>query len=128
MLRVFHVLALTISLVAGSVAQCAGWSVSPHVRMACCSDGGCPMHQSKSQDEDAGVTQADADRCCTAGERQDSAPSSTHLAFAVTLVVTVSPVPVALSAPDQRVDICRGSPPLPSAHVSKHVLLSVFLL
>ena len=126
--RPVAVVLLTLICAFGNIAICAGWMPTPDARMACCSDGACPMHRPKSHDEDAAVTQADADRCCTAGEREDSTPSSANVAFSVTILATASPVPVALSAPDYRVGIWRGSPPLASARVSKHVLLSVFLL
>ena len=60
------VLVLTLALVVGNAALCAGWAATPEARMACCAkEAECPMHKSDSSDTDGHhvVTQAQADRC-----------------------------------------------------------------
>ena len=40
---------LTLALIGGNAAVCAGWMPSPEARMACCADGGkCSVHQDDS--------------------------------------------------------------------------------
>ena len=121
---------LSLAFAAGQAGVCDGWMSSPEARMACCSDdGACPMHRSESEDGPTRVvTQADADRCCAAAEQDDSAPSPTGPTFTATLAVTLSPLPALLPQPQLHVSISRPSVPIPTAHVPKHVLLSVFLV
>ena len=122
----------TLALIAGQAGVCAGWMPAPEARMACCSeDGPCPMHKSDSEDDGSTrvVSQAEADRCCAASERDDSAPSPTAPAFSLTLPVAPSPVPSLLSEPEPHSSVWRASVPIPTAaHVPKHLLLSVFLV
>ena len=121
---------LTLALAAGQVSVCAGWTPTPEARLACCSDDGpCPMHKSDSQHHrtTGGVTQAEADRCCAASQQDDSTPSSNATLF-VTLAVVVSPVSALLPEPESHADMSRASAPLPTRHVPKHLLLSVFLV
>jgi hypothetical protein len=125
------VVVLTLALVAGQAGVCAGWLPTPEARMACCSEEGpCPMHKSDSEDDHSKrvVSQAEADRCCAASERDDSAPSPTSPAFSVTLAVALSPVPALLPEPQPHASISRAAVPIPPGHVPKHVLLSVFLV
>ena len=122
---------LTLALVAGQAGVCAGWMATPEARMACCSDQGlCLMHKSDSADDESKgvVSQAEADRCCAASEQDDSAPSPTGPAFSVTLAVALSPVSALIPAPQAAVELWRASVPIPTAHVPKHLLLSVFLV
>lgn len=121
---------LALALVAGQAGVCAGWMPTPEARMACCSeDGPCPMHKSESEDGPTRVvTQAEADRCCAASEHEDSTPSQSNAAFFVTLAVALIPVPGLLPAPEAHAEIWRASVPIPTGHVPKHVLLSVFLV
>ena len=122
---------LTLAIAAGQAGVCAGWIATPEARMACCSDDGrCPMHKSGSEDDESNrmVSQAEADRCCAASEQDDSAPSPTGPAFSVTLAVALSPLPALLRQPECHVSMSRTSVPIPTAHVAKHVLLSVFLV
>jgi hypothetical protein len=122
---------LTLALAAGQAGVCAGWMPTAEARMACCSDEGpCPMHKSGSRDDGSKrvVTQAEADGCCAASERDDSAPSPSSAAFFVTLAVVVSPVSALLPEPQSHADISRASVPIPTPHVPKHLLLSVFLV
>jgi hypothetical protein len=128
--RGLSVVLLTLALAVGQAEVCAGWMPTPEARMACCSDDGpCPMHKSESQDGPTTVvTQAEADRCCAASEQDDSAPSPTSPAFFMTLAVALGPVAVLLPQPEAHASISRASVPIPTAHVPKHVLLSVFLV
>ena len=122
---------LTLALAAGQAGVCAGWMAAPEARMACCSDDGrCPMHKPDPEDDESKrvVSQAEADRCCAASEQDDSAPSPTAPTFVVTLAIALSPVPALLPEPESHAGISRASVPIPTAHVPKHVLLSVFLL
>lgn len=121
---------LALALVAGQAGVCAGWMPTPEARMACCSeDGPCPMHKSEPEDRSTRVvTQAEADRCCAASEHEDSTPSQSNVAFFVTLAVALNSIPGLLPAPEAHADIWRASVPIPTGHVPKHVLLSVFLV
>jgi hypothetical protein len=122
---------LALALVAGQAGACAGWMPTAEARMACCSeDGPCPMHKSDSEDDGSKrvVSQAEADRCCAASEHEDSTPSQSNAAFFVTLAVALSPIPGLLPAPEAHADIWRASVPIPTGHVPKYVLLSVFLV
>jgi hypothetical protein len=121
---------LALALAAGQAGVCAGWLPTPEARMACCSgDGPCPMHTSGSEDDGSKrvVSQAEADHCCAASEREDSAPSPAGPAFSVTLPIALSPVP-SLLEPEPHRNISRASTPIATARVPKHVLLSVFLV
>jgi hypothetical protein len=124
--------AVLVALVlgAGQAGACAGWMPTAEARMACCSDDGpCPMHQSKSQNGPTDVvTQAEADRCCAASGQDDSAPSPSTVGFFVTLGIVISPIPALLLEPEARADTLRAAVPMPTGHVPKHLLLSVFLV
>jgi hypothetical protein len=122
---------LALALTAGQAGVCAGWKPTAEARMACCSeDAPCRMHKSESQSDGSKriVSQAEADRCCAAAQQDDSTRSTSNLAFAVTLAVVISPVPVLIHAPDAHANIWRTSVPIPAANVPKHLLLSVFLV
>lgn len=122
---------LTLALATSQAGVCAGWMATPEARMACCSDDRpCPMHASHSEDNGSkrAVSQAEADRCCTISEHDDSAPAPASLAVSVTLVPVISPVPVRMPIPEAHADIWRASVPMPGAHIPKHILLSVFLV
>jgi hypothetical protein len=124
-------LATVLALIAGDVALCAGWAATPEARMACCTDGDCPMHKHESHDagSDRVVTQAQADSCCASSERQRSDPSAPTFISVISSAVlgagVVLPAPVpALVARDS----WRTFVPIPIAPVPRHVLLSVFLV
>lgn len=122
---------LAITLVAGNVAACAGWTATPEARMACCSDGGaCPMHGASSDDSAAthAISQADADRCCAGSEGDDSSSSPASTTVVVTLALVGSPVLAWHTEAPTRADVWNGSAPTPAPHVPKHLLLSVFLV
>jgi hypothetical protein len=128
--RRFSAAFLALALVAGQAGVCAGWMPTPEARLACCSDDEpCPMHTSESQDGSRRVvTQAEADRCCAASEQDDSAPSPSGAAFFVALGVVLRPVPALIPYPQAHVELWRASVPTPTARVSRHLLLSVFLV
>ena len=122
---------LALALAAGQAGVCSGWMPTAEARMACCSDDGrCRMHDSESESDGSKrvVSQAEADRCCAAAEQEESSPSTSNLAFSVTLAVVISPVPVLIQEPQAHANIWRASVPIPAANVSKHLLLSVFLV
>jgi hypothetical protein len=126
-------LVLVLTLGAAGWAECAGWQATPEARLACCSGSGdCPMHGSSesSAGSERVVTQAQADSCCAASETNDSMPSSG--AFSLSLSAALLPSTLTtlapITAPLASFDAWRTHVPLPIGHVSKHVLLSVFLI
>jgi hypothetical protein len=122
--------ALTLALVGGNAAICAGWMPTPEARMACCADGECPMHKGDSHSSASELlTQAQSDSCCASSEGKTSNQSNPTFVAAITAAVlgagTVLPATVpALVLSDG----WRTSAPIPIAQVPKHVLLSVFLV
>ena len=126
-------LALTFALVAGNAAAiCAGWLPTPEARMACCADGAeCPMHKGDSQGSASQrvLTQAQADSCCAASERESSDQSNPAFATAITVAVLGAGIVLPASVPALVLtDAWRTSAPIPVAPVPRHVLLSVFLV
>ena len=125
-------LMLTATLAVGNVALCDGWAATPEARMACCNDGQpCPMHTASSDGASAAqaVTQAQADSCCALSE-QEQAPQSPQALAAPVSSAILGPGILVPAAPPRPVltDAWRTGPPVLSPPVSKHVLLSVFLL
>ena len=117
---------------AGNVAICAGWAPTAEARMECCSgDDPCPMHKGESSTDSLqqAVSQAQADSCCASSERDSSNQSNptfvTSISSAVLGTGTVLPalIPALVLS-----DGWRTVAPIPTAHVPKHVLLSVFLV
>lgn len=129
--RRLAVLMLIATVAVGNAALCEGWAATPEARMACCDDGQpCPMHERRSDgsSEAQTVTQAQADSCCALSEQEQSPQSPQALASPVSSAV-LGPGIVVPVAPPRLVltDAWRTGPPvLPP--VSKHVLLSVFLV
>ena len=125
-------LALTVGLVAGNAAICAGWMPTAEARMACCADGGeCPMHKGNSHGSGSGrvLTQRQADNCCASAEGQRSNQSNPSFVTAITAAVLGVGVILPANVPALVLsDAWRTSAPLPIAPVPKHVLLSVFLV
>ena len=135
MLRLVHrlaALALTIGLMAGNAAICAGWMPTPEARMACCADGAeCPMHKGDSHHSGSQrvPTQAQADSCCAASEGKTS--NRSNPTFVATITVAVLGAGTVLPANVPALVLSDGwstSAPMPVAPVPKHVLLSVFLV
>jgi hypothetical protein len=123
---------MTLALVAGNAAVCAGWSASPEARMACCTEGGaCAMHEGDSHASGShGLpTQAQADACCASSERESSDQSSPTLVVAISNAVLGTGVVLPPSVPALMLsDSWRTAAPVRVGPVPKHVLLSVFLL
>jgi hypothetical protein len=110
---------------------CAGWLATPEARMACCADGQtCPMHKSDADDTASArvISQAEADSCCAASEKDSSAPSPSTFVLNVSLAIVPSPVHMVVAATAVQPDAWRTLTPLPTTHVPKHLLLSVFLV
>ena len=129
--RRLSALLLTLALAASQAGVCTGWMATAEARMACCANGEtCPMHKSDSLDSNSArpVSQAEADSCCAASEREQSSQSSSTFASTISLAVLGTPTALA-PAPAVAVP-ANGSAvvPLPPSHVPKHVLLSVFLV
>lgn len=126
--------ALILALTLGTAgwAECAGWQSTPQARMACCEQRAeCPMHRSteSATSMQPPMTQAQADSCCAASGEDGSSPSAP--AFVISLDgALVTPPSIAASVPALPVPLgpSRAGIPLPAGHVSKHVLLSVFLI
>jgi len=121
-----------LGLVAGNAAVCAGWATTPEARMACFADGGeCLMHNGgfDQSGSERVITQAQADACCAASERDHSKSSNptapTAISAAVLGVAVVLPV---ITPALVLTDGWRTETPAPSPPVPRHVLLSVFLL
>ena len=122
---------LSLVLLGGNVAVCAGWAASAEARMACCADPNCPMHEGKSHHSigEQVVSQAQADACCAASEGQqsnESAPTFLSLVSSAVLgagVVVPDLVPALVAR-----DAWRTVLPIPIAPTPKYVLLSVFLV
>ena len=125
-------LVLAALVATGNAAICEGWASTPEARMACCNDEQpCPMHerQPKGPSATQTVTQAQADSCCALAEQEQSGQSNQPFAAPVSSGV-LGPGIVVPPAPPRLVltDAWRTGTPVPSPLVSKHVLLSVFLL
>jgi hypothetical protein len=98
--------------------------------MACCADASCPMHKDSDSSGSARVvTQAQADSCCAASEREDSSQPSPAFVAAISAAVlgTASVLPASVPALVLS-DGWRTTVPIPTAPIPKHVLLSVFLV
>ena len=123
---------LAMALTAANGAVCAGWLPTPEARMACCSEGGpCPMHKGESPNTGSNrvVTQVEADNCCASSERDNSNQSNPTFVAAITSAVLGTGIVIPATVPALVLsDGWRTVAPLPTAHVPKHVLLSVFLV
>jgi hypothetical protein len=131
LIRRLFAVTLTLALVAGNAAICAGWVPTPEARMACCADEStCPMHKGDSYHSSShGVTQAQADSCCASSERENSDQSNPSFATVITSAVLGVGVVLPANVPSLVLsDAWRTSAPIPIAPVPKHVFLSVFLV
>src|SRR5688572_15680058 len=126
------VLALTLALVVGNAALCAGWAPTPEARMACCADPACPMHKSDSSDSDSQreMSQAQADSCCALSESRHSSGSSAPIPVVMISAAVLGPAIMLPANPPMltlreawRHIASRRADPVP-----KYVLLSVFLV
>ena len=127
--RLLTVLVL-FGLVTADVAVCAGWAATPEDRMACCSEDACPMHEHDSAESGShhDLTQAQADSCCAASERDDAAQPSSSAAPAFSLALVPSAAPVVLPEPVNTSHFRQTLVPIPRAHVPTHLLLSVLIV
>lgn len=122
---------LCLGLVTGSGSICAGWAGTPEVRMACCEDGTCPMHQGGSHHaaSDRDLTQSDVDNCCASPTREDSTPSTPTVIASISSAVLGPGTALPASVPALVLsDAWRTDSPVPTPPVPRHVLLSVFLI
>lgn len=131
-LRRVSVVLLSLALATGNTAVCSGWAATPEERMACCAEGAeCPMHEGHSDESGAErvITQALADACCAASERDQSNSSSPTAVAAIAAAVLGAGVVLPSSAPPLVLtDGWRMGAPVPRPPVPRHVLLSVFLV
>lgn len=121
---------LAVTLSAAHAAVCAGWLPTPEARMACCADeDACPMHQADSQGSLSAraVTQAEADICCAASER-DPASAASAYALLVALAPAWSPATVHILPTSAPPDTWRTLVPPPGTPVPRHLLLAVLIV
>ena len=125
-------LALTLPLMAGNAAVCAGWMPSPEARLACCSEGGaCPMHKGDSHGAGSTsvITQVQADNCCASSERENSSQPNPTFVAAISDAVLGRGVVIPASVPALVLsDGWRPAAPTLVGPIPRHVLLSVFLV
>lgn len=88
------------------------------------------MHRSESDHDGANrvMSQAEADRCCASSERDESGLSSASFVLAVALAPIASPVSFVVPEIGSAIEAWRTLVPIPTTHVSKHLLLSVLLV
>jgi hypothetical protein len=117
-----------LALTQGSWAECGGWQVTAAARRACCEQSAnCPSHRNDA-DRPGSVAQSAADSCCAASEPDQSSPSRTPFAASITVAVlhpalsVLVPAQLATALDTPELVGLRASP------VSKHLLLSVFLV
>ena len=133
LLRRTAALVVVVALGAAGWAECASWQTTPAARIACCSGSGdCPMHRSTQPGAGAEtvVTQAQADSCCAASDKNPSTPSDEafSLPLSAALVASTFSTLASIMAPPASRDAWRTHVPLPVGQVPRHVLLSVFLI
>ena len=86
----------------------------------------CMGRQSEERARRQLLSQADADSCCAASERDDSTPSSSASLPLVSRCPAACPVSVAVPSTTAPVDAWRTFVPLSGSPVPKHLFLSVF--
>ena len=129
--RQLFALALAVLLSAGNAVVCAGWAPTPEARMACCSDSACPMHKgdTKSSGSQRVISQTQADSCCASAEHENSNQSSPTFVAAISSAVLGTGIALPVTVPALVLsDGWRTVAPIPTTHIPKHVLLSVFLV
>jgi hypothetical protein len=129
--RQLFALALAVLISAGNAAVCAGWAPTPEARMACCSESTCPMHKGDPQGSESprAISQAQADNCCASSEHESSSQSSPTFVAAISSAVLGTGIALPATVPALVLtDGWRTAAPIPTLHVPKHVLLSVFLV
>jgi hypothetical protein len=129
--RQLFALGLAVLISVGNAAVCAGWAPTPEARMACCSNSACPMHKGDSQSSGSlrGISQAQADSCCASAEHENSNQSNPTFVAAISSAVLGTGIALPATVPALVLsDGWRTVAPIPTTHVPKHVLLSVFLV
>lgn len=130
--RCISAVLLSLALAIGNAAVCAGWARTAEARMTCCAEGHeCPMHKGRSHESGSVrvFTQAQADACCAASERDQSGSANPMAVASITAtvlgagVVLLDVTPSLILTDGWRMDAPTQSPPVP-----RHVLLSVFLV
>src|SRR5262245_17429066 len=100
--------------------------------MTCCTEENqCPMHEGDSHgtSPDHQMTQAQADACCAASERNNSNQPNTAFVSAISSAVLGTGIVLPTIVPSLVLsDGWRTDSPIPIAPVPRHVLLSVFLV
>jgi hypothetical protein len=99
--------------------------------MACCADEDCPMHKGGSDESSSQrvVTQAQADACCAASERDQSDSTNPTTVTAISAAVLGTGVVLPAITPSLVLtDGWRTDAPIHSPPVPRHVLHSVFLV
>ena len=118
-----------LTLCVGNLALCAGWQATPEARMACCRDETtCPMHKEGGHGSGQHVTQTQADTCCAASERNDSATTRPALVPSGVIALAPAAVPLVVIPSVPALEEWRALVPLRVSPVPKHLLLSVFLV
>jgi hypothetical protein len=124
-------IALSLLLLGGNGVVCAGWAPTPEARMACCAEEDCPMHEGRSDEFSSQhvVTQAQADACCAASERDQSDSTNPTVLAAISAAVLGAGVVLPASPPTLVLtDGWRTGSFIPITPVPRHILLSVFLV
>jgi hypothetical protein len=123
-------LALTTAL--AGVAGCGDWKPAPEARLSCCAKAAaCPMRSGQHAHggpAPAQVSQASADACCAASDRDEAAPLAAYAPPAPTW--SASALALALAQP-LPVVAHRAAPvesPPPRHAPPRHLLLAVFLI
>ena len=97
--------------------------------MACCQDETtCPMHKQSGHGSSHHVTQSQADTCCAASERNDSATTCPAVASSGVIALAPATVPLVVIPSVPALEEWRALVPLRVSPVPKHLLLSVFLV
>lgn len=89
------------------------------------------MHAGKSDDSEANhlLTQVDADTCCASSENESSSSTGSTSVVAVAFEILGPGIPLPANVPSLVLkNYWRTVSPLPTASISRHALLSVFLI
>jgi hypothetical protein len=124
-------LVVTLALALASPSECAGWLSTPEARMACCTDEAtCPMHSSEAVPDGSprAISQAEADGCCAASERDDSASSSTGFVLSLPTAPVADVLPQVVPPVAPSLSVWRTLVPHVPPAVPTHLRLSVLLV
>jgi hypothetical protein len=130
-LRRLAALAAILAIAVGNAAVCAGWEAAPEARMACCAaDAACPMHQPESHHHGLtrGVGQTQADSCCAASGRNESASATSVFVLSDTITAAPVPHPAVLTAIAPSARRWRALVPLLHSPLPQYVRPSILLV